>query len=93
MMHTLEVPLQLAGFRIHSHRGVAEQINPRPVSAIEVGARSADWQIQNAAILIESQRKGPDVVACAIFPTVVAPGVVTSLTGARDGMELPQFFA
>ena len=89
----LEVPLQLAGQRVERDGRVAEQVVAGPIAAVVVHARTADRHVDEAALLIDGQRERPDVVAGAILPAVVAPGVVTDFAGPRDGVEVPQLLA
>ena len=89
----LEVPAQLARQRVQRDGGVAEQVVPRPVAPVVVHARTADRHVDEAALLIDGQRERPDVVAGAILPAAVAPGVVPDLAGPGNGVERPQLLA
>src|SRR5438876_10025010 len=92
MVDRLKIPLELARLGIHSRDRVTKQVVTGPVPAVEVGAGFTDGQIQNAALLIQSQRKCPNIISGAILPTVVAPGLDASLTGIGDCVKLPHLF-
>src|SRR6185503_17122342 len=82
-------PLHFPGFSVQGDNGIAEQIVARAIAAIEVGSRFADRKIEDAPLFVDGQSERPDVVAGAVFPTVVQPRFVAWLTRSRYRVELP----
>ena len=67
----LEVPLQFARLRVERNRCVAEEVIAGPIAAVVIHARTADRHVDDAALLVDGQSERPDVVARAVFPTIV----------------------
>src|SRR3989442_1146638 len=93
VMYRLEIPLELSGFGVDRDDRVAEQIITRPIATIHIRAGAAYREVNKAALFIDSESKGPNVVAGPIFPTVESPGLISRLSFARDRMELPELFS
>ena len=79
MTNGLEIPLHFSGLGIQRDQSVAEQIRARAVAAVEVRARPADGIVDDAVLFVDRERESPDVVAGAILPAVLGPGIVARL--------------
>src|SRR5215831_20854682 len=88
VMHSLEVPPQLAGKRIHGNQRSPEQISSGPVPTPVVGSRLPDWHVKNASFRI-NREQSPDVRARTTFPVVAAPSIASRFTRMRNVVKSP----
>ncbi len=92
-MHLLEVPAVLAGLRFDGNDGRGEEVVAGAHGAVEVRARVAGGEIDQAELAI---RRGclPHRAAAALPRVGIRrPGVVPELARAGDGVERPQQLA
>src|SRR5690606_22316595 len=89
----LEVPAHVAGHCVERDDRVRWLVVARTVAAVVVRAGRRDGHVDEPCLLVDRQRKRPDIVAGAVAPAVVAPGLVSGLTGLRDRVVLPDLLA
>src|SRR5688572_10067749 len=88
VMHGLEMPDALPGFRIERKQRVREQIRADAAAAIEVGRGRACWDVNNATVHIQAHSR-PRVRTAGGLPRLDGPGVVTDLARTRNGVKGP----
>src|SRR6185437_1397018 len=88
VMDHLEVPQILSCVGVGCHEAGAEEIIACAVTAILVYGRRAEGHVYDTALFVDRQ-EAPDIDACAIFPTVVSPGVMILFARLGNGMERP----
>ena len=99
VMHSLEVPEVLSGLRLDRDDRVAVGVVPGPIAAVVVRRGAADREVDDAPLDVDRCVERPHVGAGAILPAgvvvrfLLAPGVMTRLSGLRDAPELPQLLA
>src|SRR5262249_10844226 len=93
MMDRLEIPLELSAFGIERRRGIAVQGVARPVAPVVVRSRLADRKVHDAALLVDGEPEGPDVVSGAVLPTLECPCFVARFALARNCMKFPKLLS
>src|SRR5262245_54300780 len=89
MVHDLEVPLALSGLEIKAHEAVAKQVVPGTLTAVLIGGRVLDRQIDQPQLLIHRDLR-PDASVAVHRVRIVLPGLGAELSRVWNGVELPQ---
>ena len=82
------MPHALARFQVEGDQALREQVGSETVTAVVVGRRGVEWQIQVAELWVGAHER-PDPDLSGLAPGVTFPGVVAKLVGLRDGVKRP----
>src|SRR5262245_18612684 len=91
MVHELEMPLPLAGLQIDADKTLGIEVVARAVTAVVVGRRRFDRQVDETEFLVDADLSPHTDVASAL-PRVVLPGSAAGIQRRWDGVELPELF-
>ncbi len=86
VMDRLEVPFADARRRVQAHDRLGEEVPAGSRASVEVVARRADGQVEQASRLVERHGR-PDVGMARDFPRVVAPRLDAELPSLRHRVE------
>src|SRR3954470_2174952 len=92
MVDELEMPQTFSRAGIEREQRVGEQVCPDPVSPVIIVGRRSGWKVRNAPLRVYCNL-APRVRTAGVFPCIPGPGVITKLTGMRNGMEGPDQLA
>ena len=91
MVHELEMPQSLAGFRVKRHQGLGEQVVTGTVATVHVACSRFHGDVDDAPLLVRRHGR-PGTGIAGIQVRVVAPGFGAEFTRLRNGMENPEHF-
>ncbi len=90
VMDLLKMPPVSTGGRFDRHDGDGKQIVASPHGAVEVGARIARREIQQAELRVDGWRLPHGRAAMPPHVAVLRPRVVSDFAGSRDRVERPR---
>ena len=89
VMNGLEMPAPFPGFYVHRHQRIAEQVVARPRTAVIVGRRTAEREIERAGFRVSGRVPDPHVGPRQAFPSAIQPRFMAELSRMRYGVECP----
>src|SRR5438874_12704982 len=88
VMDQLKMPLACARFGVNSDDALGKEIVARSMTAVEVGGRRLDRQVNQSQFQVGRDLR-PDAGIAVHVSRIVFPGVVTEFALFRNGVERP----
>src|SRR4029434_7461475 len=88
MVHQLIMPFSLARLEIDCHETLPKEIVSWAVSAVVVGGRSFNWEVNQSELFVDGDLS-PNSRIAIDGPRTVLPGFTAKLARSRDRIESP----